>query len=558
MNAGRVELDLVAVGKDQVSAMLRQVDAQLKKTAGAMGETGAAAGGVGAKIDALKEATKPINKVREGFENLKANAGLVIGAVVGVVAAVKAMSEAFSYDAEILARWHETQKGVEESLEQTASLIRSTREKLGAAPLSEFQIAGDKIAKNWEDIREQINAAEDAVSVFREELASAMRAPQGWSGDAARAAATKALSDAMTKLNKLQSAESDLREVNLKLMEREKRTLQDIVRALKDANEQAELFAKLFTNPMSLEVDLGPFSGAGGPGMGVDKTGFQFRQDMLDALPKPVVNKEFPKKSGGGGGPKQTAQEGRDAVMGTGKWAAPEDKLEAIIGDPATRWLERKTAEEERLVERSLALAAAMGEGWEEVPAAPLAAMATDAEKVRDALTQVANSIGLVTDKFPELGSALAEVSAISDKFAAGQATLAEALAAGGVAIVANAAKAVGGVRAEAAVRAAYEVGMGFATLANPVESAGHFTAGALLGAVAAGAGGGSKGGGSKGGGSRASVGGSSAGSGSSGGPTTIVNNFAMGIGDRQTITLALRQSERTSRGTGASSRAGV
>ena len=43
MNAGRVELDLVAVGKDQVTAMLRQVDAQLKKTAGEMGQTGAAA-----------------------------------------------------------------------------------------------------------------------------------------------------------------------------------------------------------------------------------------------------------------------------------------------------------------------------------------------------------------------------------------------------------------------------------------------------------------------------------------------------------------------------------
>ena len=35
-NAGRAELDLVAVGKDQVSAMLRQVDAQLRKTAGEM------------------------------------------------------------------------------------------------------------------------------------------------------------------------------------------------------------------------------------------------------------------------------------------------------------------------------------------------------------------------------------------------------------------------------------------------------------------------------------------------------------------------------------------
>ena len=142
----------------------------------------------------------------------------------------------------------------------------------------------------------------------------------------------------------------------------------------------------------------------------------------------------------------------------------------------------------------------------------------------------------------------------IVGKVAAANGSLTDALPAMGVALAANAAKAIGGVRAEAAVRAAYFVGMGIATaVSNPVESVAYFGGAVALGAVAMGAGGGSKGGGSKG-----AARGSSSGSGSSGGPTTIVNNFAMGIGDRQTITLALRQSERTSRGTGASSRAGV
>ncbi len=53
MNAGRVELDLVAVGKDQVSAMLRQVEAQVKKTAGGMQTLGEQAGATAPKLTSL-------------------------------------------------------------------------------------------------------------------------------------------------------------------------------------------------------------------------------------------------------------------------------------------------------------------------------------------------------------------------------------------------------------------------------------------------------------------------------------------------------------------------
>ena len=96
---------------------------------------------------------------------------------------------------------------------------------------------------------------------------------------------------------------------------------------------------------------------------------------------------------------------------------------------------------------------------------------------------------------------------------------------------------------------------MGFATLINPVESAGHFTAAALLGAVALGAGGG---GGKKSSGGGSSGGGASGGSQGNSGPSTIVYNFSTLVTDRQQVTTAIRQSTRASAGTGASSRAGV
>jgi len=113
----------------------------------------------------------------------------------------------------------------------------------------------------------------------------------------------------------------------------------------------------------------------------------------------------------------------------------------------------------------------------------------TDAEELRDALQGVADATSLVAERMPEMGAALAEVQGITANVISGKMKLGEALAAGGVAIAANAARAIGGVRAEAAVRAAYEFGMGWATLETPPISAGHFIASGLLAAVAGGAG---------------------------------------------------------------------
>jgi hypothetical protein len=130
----------------------------------------------------------------------------------------------------------------------------------------------------------------------------------------------------------------------------------------------------------------------------------------------------------------------------------------------------------------------------------PLKQAATDAEVFADALGRVGDAVRLVSETMPEFGSALAEIQGITGKVIDGQMKLGPAIAAGATAIVANAARSVGGVRAEAGVRAAYEFAMGWATLETPPISAGHFLASGLLTAVAAGAGGaGASGGSSRG-----------------------------------------------------------
>jgi hypothetical protein len=157
-----------------------------------------------------------------------------------------------------------------------------------------------------------------------------------------------------------------------------------------------------------------------------------------------------------------------------------------------------------------------------------------------------------------EVSAAMSEVTAIFDKYREGQIGVAEAVGMGATAIIAASAKAIGGVKAEAAVRAVYEGAMGFATLANPVISAGHFTAAAMLTGVATGVIGSGSGGDSKPARGIAARGPNTqqADNGGRDERKTIVINTI--FGDKQSIAGAMRQAERSSRGTGYTRAVGV
>jgi hypothetical protein len=141
--------------------------------------------------------------------------------------------------------------------------------------------------------------------------------------------------------------------------------------------------------------------------------------------------------------------------------------------------------------------------------------------------------------------------------FREGQVSLTQAIAAGATEIVASAARSIGGVKAEAAVRAIYETAMGFATLGNPVISAGHFTAAGLLAGVATGVistgGGAAKSAAAGGLGKPAASTGMAMGSsgGGGGGSVTNVYNLNAGVVDGQSTTRAFRRAEVQSRNTG-------
>jgi hypothetical protein len=160
---------------------------------------------------------------------------------------------------------------------------------------------------------------------------------------------------------------------------------------------------------------------------------------------------------------------------------------------------------------------------------------------------------------FGEIGNVIGQVSDQFAKYKAGQTSMTNATIQGASAIAGAIAKQVGGVKAEAGIRALFETAMGFATLANPVESAGHFTAAAMFGLAAGGVlktGASSGAGGQQAPATRAASTTASSNTGG-GGPITNVYNLQTGIVDGQSTARAFRQAEQQARNTGMASAGG-
>jgi hypothetical protein len=149
---------------------------------------------------------------------------------------------------------------------------------------------------------------------------------------------------------------------------------------------------------------------------------------------------------------------------------------------------------------------------------------------------------------------AMQRVNDVFQSFVDGQMSLTEAVAGSAHAITRAVAEQVGGVKALAAVDAAYHLYKGFGTaFTNPAESAGHFVAAAGLGLVAAGIIPTGTAGAKKP--DQRGIGRREESQASDTGEKTVVYNISAGVMDGQSVSRAVRQSERSSRGTGYSAR---
>ena len=196
-----------------------------------------------------------------------------------------------------------------------------------------------------------------------------------------------------------------------------------------------------------------------------------------------------------------------------------------------------------------------------------------EADKMREAIARAlpAEVVGNFATGLEQLGQiqapvfeavqeSLAGITAQMSKFKEGQTSLASALVGSASAIAGAVAKKVGGVKAEAGVRAAFEVAMGIATaFTNPAESVGHFAAATAFGLLAGGvikpSGGGASGGQKAPAAPAAATRESTIGG--MGGSITNVYNLQTGIVDGQSTAMAFRRAEMTARNTGMASAGG-
>lgn len=501
MNAGRVELDLVAIGKDQVSAMLKTIEGQVKKTAAEMDKAGTQAAGLGDKIGDLKQSVSPLNKVREGFENIRSNAFFVVGAVSGVVAAFASLSDSLSDNTKSIKAWEETQKNVASLLDRSRDTIEKIDVLLGKAPKTEIAKTADEALALWSEAKDAVEKARVGLVAYDDQLKDLKGTLLGEFGPAYQ--------EVEKQRNKSQT------DFNLLLAEQER--LQGNFIALKE--RELALANTPYGPPLPENYDPN-FSDP-------------------NALNMEPLDERRRRGGGGGSRPKAPAfdQEAfnREQQAKFDRWIREQEITAASRTNPDRAGLTSREGTGGK-------------DGTEEAT--------KRFRELGDAITYVGEATASVaSDKFPEMFEALSEISAITAQVTEGKLGLTEALVQSGVAVAAATAKAIGGVRAEAAVRAAYEVGMGFATLSNPPISAGHFLAAGLLGAVAGGAGGGGGGGGgSSGGGSR---GGSGGFGGGYEGPKTVINNFSTLVTDPHQVTRAISQTTRSTRGSGSDQRRG-
>lgn len=186
VNAGRVELDIVAIAKDQVSATLREVNKSLAGTKQQMDAVkGSAGGGLGGLFASAKEGIKPVNSIREGFENIKANVlglpTMVGAAVTGVVALASALEEA-DVAGEALKK---NAQEYAEAIRGVVDWVKQLRSENGKETKEQQDAAADRIKKQ-EALRtatENLLFLESEIKTVRDRQAATAESWAGWLAD---------------------------------------------------------------------------------------------------------------------------------------------------------------------------------------------------------------------------------------------------------------------------------------------------------------------------------------------------------------------------------------
>jgi len=581
MNSGKVQLDVLLRGKDEVTAVLAQVEKQAKKTEKQLNDVGNAnvtpnVSGIGSVANALGNTVEAVDKTEERFNKLVGAIGFVGAAFAIVPVIVDFAKELFNAESaadraeqsigrlsDILIK---AKKDFQEFNKERAVTEGARRALEIDEKIVKVSDAGADVARERIDLESQL-AQIQAEQVAKQKELQSFLAEYAKMSASSRAAlfqnqaldqllakavdGQKQLAFIQDRLNEAKSAEQRYVE-EITALERDR--LGFLRESTIEIFKSIGLYDKLVNKSLILSSI---FKGVG-------------------LMPEPE------KKPLGGTGPRrktpqeigeERTRERIDSDIRTAEALARLAKTQAEQEAAQAKLQESLSAledlqEEQAILEEEIRL---FGEYTDSIYSAA------------DAFDTLANSLGEAADLFPEIGDGFrgvqeamqkhAEfVKANEEQVAQGFMTSAEAVAAGeesktkaiisgsteGLAAIG---KLIGGLKAEYALRSAGELAMGFATLANPVESAGHFVAAGLF-AVAAGkaaASGGGSGAGAAGADSEAPATSSSLGYGDGGGgQRTVVYNFSTLLADRQQVHRAIRDSELVGARNGYGRRRGV
>lgn len=557
-NAGRVEVNVVAVGEDKLSAMLGKVNAEMDKTKASVDRVASAQAKAGASVgslaDRVKDGIKPMNGFRELVNQVKENVGFLTGGVVGLGAAVLGLVTDFlstekQLDATAAAMFDAAKKSAGLTAE-LGRVVKSANEAATATKGFEVRVAnlGAQIAR----LRGDTKMAE----AFEQQARIAQTRGTIAAAEADLAKADQAANEALDKLTTSRARANDLRsqvailQATIAKTEAESGTENTRLRE-RLAAASSDLLA-VTVNTSLAESAFGTAAVAAG----------KLAEELvyLDEL-ELAQAAEKPGKGGGGGG-----GGGRGGARPTPRVASPGAQILTTDLEVMAQ-LENAYAGLTVAAREFVDVNALFGDALKDSIAKGFRGVRDEAYEAADAIMRVSEALtDSMTAAFPDVGAGLGELIGVMQRYrdemekldaavAAGadassaqqKATenLTGALISGGTAVAASVAKTLGGLRAEYVVRSAGEFAAGVATsFTNPAEAATHFSASVLYGIAAAKAGGGGGGGGGggrgAGGGGTQRTSGTGQTQGSGGGSGTTIFQFSTLVTDRRQVVQAV------------------
>ena len=570
-NAGEARLDVIALGRDEVTAVMNKVSGELdqmrtrlrsyeqtmKASSTVSTEATTASKAFGKSIEEasknMREGIKPINAAREGIENLKANFLVFPAAIGGALAALTKWIDGLFAAGSGTKWWADNSKEVLAAANQIEAVTNRLRElnEPDKGPLA--SLAGPKVeaalGRTRESLTQLARKVEELMSLPGVGRALGLSGPEAQQAADIVGAMVGKVDEAGQHQRELKKTQQELNDLLVKEIDYRAQ----IAIATRDQEEaQRKLAQAEFNRLAQTTVDKGT-AGAITP------------DELFKSMAASFVGQPPPKPRGGGGSRSDPweerltafrAAEERDARARANRriidydFDALQNTIQSIAGDSGP------TAEESRLD-----MAQALAEQHEH-----FIAQLEREKEATDQLAERMQNLGLIvgealpanyarfTESIAGALAAMAKTEDVDKRGIVGAQGMVKAVLELGAAEAKTARQRLGWKAVEAAAEAAFALGrLDFWGAAQYGTAAGLFGIGASL--AGGGGGAGARGGG---GGGASRFGGGGGGGGGNSGPTTIVNNFSSLVTDRQNTTRAIQEAARASASTGYAGRQGV